>query len=207
MSPAVAAGPWVLATGNCGKLEEFRALLAGSGLEIIAQSELGVISPAETGATFVENAILKARHAAAQTGLPAIADDSGLIVDALGGAPGVRSARYAGADASDAANLAKLLDTLGATTRREARFHCVIVALYSAADPAPVIAQGCWPGAIAHAPAGTGGFGYDPVFFDPELGATAAQLAPATKNRVSHRGRALAALAAALGLARETRVP
>ena len=201
MSPPVAAGQWVLATGNRGKLEELRALLAGSGLDLVAQCDLGVDSPAETGTTFVENAILKARHAASRTGLPAIADDSGLIVDALDGAPGVLSARYAGPGASDADNVAKLLNDLAAARHREARFHCVIVALGGASDAAPAIAQGSWSGTIMRAPRGVGGFGYDPVFFDPELDATAAELAPGVKNRVSHRGRAFAALAATLRIA------
>jgi XTP/dITP diphosphohydrolase len=205
MAPAMAMGRWVLATSNYGKLEELRALLTGSGLEIVTQRELGVSSPAETGTTFVENAVLKARHAAAQTGLPAIADDSGLIVDALDGAPGVLSARYAGPGASDADNVAKLLNVLGTTPYRVAHFHCVIVALRSADDPAPAIAQGSWSGTITHTPRGLGGFGYDPVFLDPLLGATAAELEPAVKNRVSHRGQALAALATLLGLAASDR--
>lgn len=189
---------WVLATSNRGKLDELSALFAesGLGLTLIAQTELGVPSPEETGATFVENALLKARHAALLTGLPAIADDSGLVVPALGGAPGVRSARFAGAAANDAANVAKLLAVLGAgTLDRRARFHCVLVALLGPEDPAPIIASGEWLGEIAPRPSGNHGFGYDPVFFDPSLGKLAAELEPAVKNRVSHRGRALRELA------------
>jgi XTP/dITP diphosphohydrolase len=188
------AAHWVLATGNRGKVAELSALLAAAGLDlrVTAQAELGVEAPPETGATFVENALLKARHAAQSTGLPAIADDSGLIVFALGGAPGVRSARFAGERADDRANIAKLLATLDAPSLdRSARFHCVLVALEHPADAAPLIATGSWAGQIAHAPKGNGGFGYDPVFFVPELGRTAAELEPAEKNRVSHRGAAL----------------
>lgn len=185
---------WVLATSNRGKVAELTALFTETGLRIriTPQSELGVMAPAETGLTFVENALLKARHAARATGLPAIADDSGLVVTALGGAPGVYSARFAGADADDNSNIAKLLALLAERTLdRSARFHCVLVALQHATDPAPVIASGSWAGEIALAPRGGGGFGYDPVFFDPALGTTAAELEPADKNRVSHRGAAL----------------
>lgn len=185
---------WVLATGNRGKVVELGALLAeaGLGFRVTAQSELGVGAPRETEITFVENALLKARHAARATGLPAIADDSGLVVDALGGAPGVRSARFAGERADDGANIEKLLALMAdPTLDRSARFHCVLVALAHADDPAPLIASGDWAGRIAHAPSGTGGFGYDPVFFDPTLQRTAAELTPAEKNRVSHRGTAL----------------
>ena len=169
---------------------------AGLGDQIVAQSELGIAGPPETGATFVENALTKARHAARSSGCAAIADDSGLLVDALGGAPGVLSARYAGTAADDRANVAKLLAALRDTrdSKRGARFYCVLVALEHAADPAPLIATGEWAGEIARAPVGIGGFGYDPVFYDPALGKTAAELAPETKNRVSHRGRALRAL-------------
>ncbi len=191
---------WVLASGNLGKLREIQALLIDSGIEVVAQGELGVRSPEETGSTFVENALLKARHAALETGLPAIADDSGLAVDALAGAPGIHSARFAGPSADAQANVAKLLDTLTETPddRRGARYHCVIVAMRSADDPVPLISYADWPGVIARQPAGDGGFGYDPIFYDPELGATAAQLSAAVKNRVSHRGRALAKLSVAL---------
>lgn len=185
---------WVLATSNRGKVVELGALLteAGLGFRVTVQSELGVSAPPETEITFVENALLKARHAARATRLPAIADDSGLVVGALGGAPGVRSARFAGEGADDGANIAKLLAHMAdPTLDRGARFHCVLVALTHAEDPAPLIAAGSWAGRIAHAPSGTGGFGYDPVFFDPTLQHTAAELTPAEKNRVSHRGTAL----------------
>ena len=188
------APQWVLATSNRGKVVELEALFAEAGLAIrlTAQSELGVTSPPETGVTFVENALLKARHAARVTKLPAIADDSGLVVDALGGAPGVRSARFAGEHSDDRANVAKLLELLNSPSlARCARFHCVLVALEHPNDAAPLIASGSWTGEIARVPRGTGGFGYDPVFFDPRLGRTAAELEPAHKNRVSHRGAAL----------------
>ena len=188
---------WVLATSNRGKVAELEALLAEARLPIrvSAQADLGVAAPPETAATFVENALHKARHAARTTGLPAIADDSGLVVAALAGAPGVHSARFAGERADDAANVAQLLAVLGARPHeRAARFHCVLVALERADDPAPLVASGTWAGEIARAPSGTGGFGYDPVFFDPTLGKTAAQLSRAEKNRVSHRGAALRGL-------------
>jgi XTP/dITP diphosphohydrolase len=195
-----APGRWVLASSNNGKLREIQALLAGSGIEIIAQRDLGVQSVEETGATFVENALLKARHAALETGLPAIADDSGLAVDSLAGAPGIHSARFAGPDADSQANIAKLLATLAETPdeQRDARFHCVMVAILSADDPAPMISHADWPGVIARKPAGDSGFGYDPIFYVPELNATAAQLAAEVKNRVSHRGRAMLQLRIAL---------
>jgi XTP/dITP diphosphohydrolase len=184
---------WVLATANRGKVAELTALLveAALSLRVTPQSELGVSAPPETDATFVENALTKARHAARQTGLPAIADDSGLVVAALGGAPGVRSARFAGEDADDRANVAKLLAALDASPDRAARFHCVLVALEHPEDPAPLIATGSWAGEIARAPKGHAGFGYDPVFIDPKLGRTAAELDAAEKNLVSHRGAAL----------------
>jgi XTP/dITP diphosphohydrolase len=188
---------WVLATSNRGKLAELSALLADAGVTIAvtAQSELGVDAPAETGTTFIENALIKARHAAHATGLPAIADDSGLTVDALGGAPGVRSARFAGDDADDAANTAKLLRLLAAAKgARTARFHCALVALEHPDDAAPLIATGTWRGEIAIAARGTNGFGYDPVFFDATVNRTAAELDAGEKNRVSHRGKALRAL-------------
>jgi XTP/dITP diphosphohydrolase len=187
---------WVLATANRGKLAELAALLAEAGvdLRLTAQSDLGVGAPSETGATFVENALLKARHAARVTGLPAIADDSGLAVAALGGAPGVRSARFAGEQADDEANIAKLLAALASSLDRSAQFHCALVALRHPDDAAPLIATGSWAGQIARAPKGSHGFGYDPVFFDPKLGRTAAELDTAEKNRVSHRGAALRGL-------------
>lgn len=185
---------WVLATSNRGKVAELAALLDEHRLPIrvTAQSDLGVTPPPETATTFVENALQKARHAARETGLPAIADDSGLVVAALGGAPGVHSARFAGECADDAANVAKLIELLAAHPHeRAALFHCVLVALTRADDPVPLIATGSWAGEIARAPAGLSGFGYDPVFFDPKLGKTAAELSRSEKNRVSHRGAAL----------------
>jgi XTP/dITP diphosphohydrolase len=198
----IARRRWVLATGNRGKLAELRSLLgdAGLDLELVSQTELGIGAAAEDGVTFVENALAKARHAARSCGLPAIADDSGLMVDALGGEPGVRSARYAGQAADDRDNITKLLDALRSVPdgERGARFCCVLVALDSADDPAPVIVSGEWQGRIAAEPRGSGGFGYDPLFVDLTTGQTAAELGPAAKNRVSHRGRALAALVAAL---------
>ena len=188
---------WVLATTNRGKVAELSALLAEAGvaLHVTAQSELGVGASPETGATFVENALQKARHAARTTRLPAIADDSGLVVAALGGAPGVRSARYAGEQADDGANVVKLLAALAdPSLDRSACFHCALVALRDPEDAAPLIATGSWAGQIAREPKGSRGFGYDPVFFDPTLGRTAAELDAAEKNRVSHRGAALRGL-------------
>ncbi|MBA0160782.1 XTP/dITP diphosphatase [Pectobacterium versatile] len=190
----------VLATGNPGKVRELASLLADFGLDIVAQTELGVDSAEETGLTFIENAILKARHAAQITGLPAIADDSGLAVDALGGAPGIYSARYAGVDASDQQNLDKLLLTLKDVPdeQRRASFHCVLVYLRHAEDPTPIVCHGSWQGVLTHETAGSGGFGYDPIFFVPELGKTAAELAREEKNAQSHRGQALRLLLDAL---------
>jgi XTP/dITP diphosphohydrolase len=191
----------VLASGNAGKLAELRALLGDADFELVPQSELGVDDIEETGLTFVENALLKARHAARRTGLPALADDSGLCVDALGGAPGLYSARYAGTQGDARANIAKLLDVLADVpdTRRTAHFHAVVVLLRHAEDPQPIIAEGRWPGRILHAPRGERGFGYDPIFLDPMHGASAAELDPTVKNRISHRGQALAVLRARLG--------
>ncbi|HSM11860.1 MAG TPA: RdgB/HAM1 family non-canonical purine NTP pyrophosphatase [Lysobacter sp.] len=190
----------VVASGNRGKLAELRQLLGASGIECLSQGELGVDDVEETSSTFVENALLKARHAARITGLPALADDSGLCVDALGGAPGLRSARYAGAGADPQANIVKLLAALEhlPEAQRSARFYCVLVLLRHPDDPQPLIAEGEWHGRILQAPRGVGGFGYDPVFFDPERGVSAAELAPEVKNRISHRGRALRALQARL---------
>ena len=186
----------VVASGNAGKLAEFNRLLGDAGIEFVAQGELGVGDVEETGLTFVENALLKARHAARATGLPALADDSGLCVDALGGAPGLYSARYAGVHGDSAANIAKLLQAMDgvADADRGAHFHCTLVLLRHPEDPRPLIAQGEWHGRVLHAPRGHGGFGYDPVFLDPGFGRTAAELEPAQKNRISHRGRALAVL-------------
>lgn len=180
---------WVLATTNPGKLEEFSALLADTPIKLKALDAGGDV-PEETGASFVENALIKARHAARQSGQPAMADDSGLCVAALDGAPGVHSARFAGPAASDRQNLELLLEKMVEAENREAAFYCVIVAVRKADDPAPIVATGRWPGLIAEAPAGSNGFGYDPVFFDPETGSTAAELEPSEKNAISHRSRA-----------------
>ncbi|MBW7930288.1 MAG: RdgB/HAM1 family non-canonical purine NTP pyrophosphatase [Gammaproteobacteria bacterium] len=190
-----AAGRLVLATGNRGKAREISTLLAPQW-EVLLQTDLGVQPVAETGSSFVENALLKARHAAAATGLPALADDSGLEVDALDGAPGVHSARYAGEGASDAQNLQRLLDALRDVPAggRTARFRCVLAWVRTADDPQPLLAEGSWEGRIALAPRGSGGFGYDPVFEDARSGLTAAELAPGQKNSLSHRGQALALL-------------
>jgi XTP/dITP diphosphohydrolase len=185
----------VLASGNPGKLREFDALL-GQFFELVPQSEFGIDGVEETGETFEENALLKARHAAEVSGLPAIADDSGLEVDALGGEPGVRSARYAGESADDKANNLKLLEALGDVegAQRRARFRAVVVYVDDAADTAPLIGEGAWEGFIAHAPRGSNGFGYDPLFFDGTAQCTSAELEPAQKNRRSHRGKAVRAL-------------
>ena len=188
----------VVATANQGKLTELATALATLGLELVSQGELGIAAARETGETFVENAIGKARHAAAASGLAAIGDDSGLVVPALAGAPGVRSARYAGESASDADNNAKLLAALAGRGAQDAHFYCALVYLDSAADPAPAIATGRWHGRILAVPRGHSGFGYDPHFYVPDLGKTAAQLSVAEKNRLSHRGQACRALAALL---------
>lgn len=196
----------VLASGNAGKLRELAALLAPLDLALVPQGELGVSAVAETGTTFLANALLKARHAAAATHLPALADDSGLEVDALNGRPGVWSARFAGEGASDAENLEHLLSELKGVPEggRGARYQCVIVLVRSASDPQPLVAHGTWEGHIASAPSGSGGFGYDPVFVPAGNAGdarTAAQLPPAEKNAVSHRGQALRALLAGLAAA------
>lgn len=190
----------VLATGNAGKVRELAAMVSRFGLSIVPQTELGVGDVAETGLTFVENALIKARYAALITGLPAIADDSGLEVDFLNGQPGIYSARYAGPQANDRDNVNKLLDALAgvADDQRQARFQCVLVYLRHAADPTPLICQGTWEGRITLAPSGSNGFGYDPVFWVPSEGCTSAQLPAERKNLLSHRGQALAALAAVL---------
>jgi XTP/dITP diphosphohydrolase len=183
----------VLASGNPGKLRELSAILGELGYQLHAQSEFDVEEVAETGTTFVENAIIKARHAAALTGLPALADDSGIEVDALDGAPGVYSARFSGDDADDAANNALLVDKLRdvSPTQRTARYRAVIVLMRHAADPSPLICEGSWEGMIQLEPTGDGGFGYDPYFFLPDRGCTSAQLSASEKNRLSHRGAAL----------------
>jgi XTP/dITP diphosphohydrolase len=194
----------VLASSNRGKLAEMQDILGGFGFDLVAQAGLGIEDAEENASTFVENALLKARHAARATGLPALGDDSGICVDALGGAPGLYSARYAGGHGDARANIAKLLDALRDVPEaaRTAHFHCTIVMLRSADDPAPLIAEGRWHGRILVAPRGEHGFGYDPVFFDPVLDAGAAELDPLVKNRVSHRGQALAQLRAQLALER-----
>jgi XTP/dITP diphosphohydrolase len=191
----------VLATGNAGKQRELAALLEPVGYELLRQTELGVESVEETGTTFEANALLKARHAARATGLPALADDSGLEVDALGGRPGVWSARYAGPAASDHDNVVKLLGELApwpVPAARRARYRCVIAFVAGPDDPSPRIAAGHWDGHIATVPAGSGGFGYDPVFVPEGEGRSVAQMPDAEKNAVSHRGRALLALLALL---------
>jgi XTP/dITP diphosphohydrolase len=190
----------VLATSNPGKVKEINRLLNNSELEVVPQSEVGVADIEETGLTFVENAILKARNAAACSGLPAIADDSGLEVDALEGAPGIYSARYAGANASDQDNLQQLLRDLATVPdgQRSARFQCLMVYLRHARDPVPLIFQGTWEGSILPAPRGENGFGYDPVFYVPEERCSSAELAAEVKNNLSHRGQALRQLVAAL---------
>jgi XTP/dITP diphosphohydrolase len=186
----------VLASGNVGKLRELSVILDDLGYQLHAQSEYGVGEIAETGTTFVENAIIKARHAASITGLPALADDSGIEVDALDGAPGVYSARFSGPAADDAANNALLVKRLQAVpdAERSARYRAVIVFMRHAGDPSPLICEGSWEGMIQLQPAGEGGFGYDPYFFLPELGCTSAELSAAEKNRISHRGMALVEL-------------
>lgn len=185
----------VLASSNAGKLREFRALLADLDFEVIAQGELGIEAAEEPHLTFVENALAKARHAAVRSGLPALADDSGLCVAALGGAPGVHSARFSGSNASDESNNAELLRRLHGHAERRAHYTCVLVAVAAADDPEPLIAEARWPGTILAQPRGVGGFGYDPLFLLPELGRTAAELAPDEKNRISHRGQAMRELA------------
>ena len=186
----------VLASGNRGKLKELDALLVPLGHEVIAQSELGIDSPPETGSTFLENALLKARHAAQASGLPALADDSGLEVDALDGRPGVHSARYAGETATDIENLRKLLVELTgvATDLRTARYQCAIAFVRSADDADPIVTYGTWEGRILTMPRGTGGFGYDPVFVPAGVDQSVAELDAAQKNQLSHRGQALQAL-------------
>lgn len=190
----------VFASNNAGKVAEVAELLRPTGYTVIPQSEYLVPEAEETGLTFVENALIKARNACQHTSLPAIADDSGLEVDALQGDPGIYSSRYAGEHGNDDANNSLLLGELAgvAETDRTARFRCVMVYLRHAEDPAPLICQGVWDGRILEAPRGAGGFGYDPVFWVPEEGCSAAELPPETKNHLSHRGQALRALLAAL---------
>ncbi len=190
----------VLASNNKGKVREFNELLARLDYQVLPQAELGVDEVDETGLSFVENAILKARAAAAHTGLPAIADDSGIEVDALDGAPGIYSARYAGVGAGDTANLEKLLAELQGVpeAQRTARFQCLMVYMRHANDPTPLICQGTWEGRILESPAGDNGFGYDPVFYVPTHDCSSAQLAPEIKNSLSHRGQALRKLLVAM---------
>lgn len=190
----------ILASSNPGKLKEFNALLSGLDIEVVPQSDYQVPEAEETGLTFVENALLKARQAARHTSLPALADDSGLEVDALNGAPGIYSARYAGAGAGDEQNLRKLLADLQGLPeeQRGARFQCLLVYLRHEFDPTPLICQGTWEGRILTAPQGKNGFGYDPVFFVPTHGCASAELPPEVKNTLSHRGQALRALLTAL---------
>lgn len=183
----------VLASNNQGKIKELSRILAELDIEILPMSDFNLPSPEETGTTFVENAILKARYVAEQTGLPALADDSGLSVDALNGAPGVYSARYAGAEASDADNNQKLLTEMAAVQEpRSAHFHCVLAFFRSASDPTPIICDGTWHGEILDAPQGDNGFGYDPLFWVPETNTSSAELTPEQKNKLSHRAKALA---------------
>jgi XTP/dITP diphosphohydrolase len=183
----------VIASGNRGKINEISSLIAPLGLRLVSQNELGVPEAEETGCTFVENALIKARQATQHTGKPALADDSGLEVEALDGQPGVHSARFAGVGATDADNNRLLLERLQnvPSDQRRARFHCVLVYLRHADDPTPLICHGIWEGLITMAPQGQNGFGYDPLFFIPELNCTSAELDSATKNRLSHRGKAL----------------
>ncbi len=188
----------VLASNNAGKLREFSALLAPLGCQVIAQGELNVPEAEEPFHTFIENALAKARHASRLTGLPALADDSGLCVDALGGAPGVLSARFAGEPKSDARNNALLLERLAGETNRRARFYCALVLVRHADDPQPIIADGVWRGQVLSAAQGDGGFGYDPLFQAQGESVSVAQMDAAAKNAVSHRGQAMRALAAKL---------
>ena len=191
----------VVASGNPGKLRELAALLHPLGIEPVAQGELGVPEAEEPHATFIENALAKARNAARHTGMPALADDSGILADALRGEPGVHSARFAGEPKSDERNNRKLVELMRTAPTRSAHYYCVIVLLRDAYDPQPLIAEGQWRGEIVLEPRGGGGFGYDPYFLLPELGLTAAELDAEHKNRISHRGQALAALVSKLASA------
>ena len=196
--PALAISRLVLASGNAGKLREFHRLLAPLGIQVIAQSELGIPEADEPYATFIENALAKARNACARAKLPALADDSGICVRALGGAPGVHSAYYAGGAKDDAQNNAKLIAALAGITDRSAHYACVLTLLRHEHDPEPIIAEGTWHGTIIDEPRGTGGFGYDPHFLDAETGLTGAELSLERKNELSHRGKAIRALIARL---------
>ena len=188
----------VLASGNAGKLREFHRLLAPLGIDVVAQSALGIADADEPHVTFVENALAKARHASAHAGLPALADDSGICVRALAGAPGVQSARYAGEPKSDARNNAKLVAALVGVADRRAHYACVLTLVRHERDPEPIIAEGAWHGTVIDAPRGAGGFGYDPHFLDAATGLTAAELPLERKNELSHRGQAMRALIARL---------
>ena len=188
----------VLASGNEGKLREFRRLLSPLGIEVVAQAELGIPDADEPHETFVENALAKARHACRLSRLPALADDSGICVAALGGAPGVQSARYAGEPRSDGRNNVKLIADLAGVADRRAHYYCMLVLMRHAADPEPILADGRWDGTIVDEARGSGGFGYDPHFLDPSTGLTGAELPPQEKNELSHRGRAMRALLARL---------
>lgn len=181
----------ILASGNVNKLRELRALLRPLGIDVVDQPALDITGAAETAETFIENALLKARHASREAGLAAIADDSGLVVDALNGAPGIRSARFAGEQASDADNNAALMTALAGVPKPRAHFYCAVVFLRHPADPAPLVSTAAWHGHIVKEPRGDNGFGYDPHFYVESLGSTAAELEPQVKNQVSHRGQAL----------------
>lgn len=194
----------VLASGNQGKLREFQQILTPMGFELIPQSDLNVPEVAETGLSFVENAIIKARHAALQTGLPALADDSGLEIDALQGAPGIYSSRYAGDNASDTDNINAVLTAMAniPAAERTARFQCLLVFMRHANDPTPLICQGSWQGHILSEPAGSGGFGYDPIFLVAETEGSAAELSSEQKQAISHRGKAMRSFIEAFQYAR-----
>ena len=192
----------VLASNNAGKLREFRRLLAPLGIDVVPQADLGIPEAEEPHATFVENALAKARHASRIARLPALADDSGVCVDALAGAPGVQSARYAGEPKSDARNNAQLIAELSGVADRRAHYYCVLALMRHGDDPEPLLAEGRWDGTIIDAPRGDGGFGYDPHFLDDETGLTGAELPLETKNRLSHRGKALRTLITRLEAAR-----
>ena len=191
-------GRLVLASNNPGKLREFKRLLEPLGVEVLPQAKLGVAEADEPHVTFIENALAKARHASAHARLPALADDSGICVDALGGEPGVQSARYAGEPKSDTRNNALLIERLRGVTDRRAHYYCVLVLLRHAGDPEPIIAEGRWEGRVVDTPRGSGGFGYDPHFEDPDTGMTGAELPLEVKNARSHRGHAIRALLARL---------
>ncbi|HEX2390711.1 MAG TPA: RdgB/HAM1 family non-canonical purine NTP pyrophosphatase [Casimicrobiaceae bacterium] len=189
----------VLASNNAGKLREFRRLLEPLGVDVVPQAELGIAEADEPHVTFIENALTKARHASTHSGLPALADDSGICVDALGGAPGVLSARYAGEPKSDARNNAALVSALQGVADRRAHYYCVLVLVRHSQDPQPIVAEGIWHGTVVDTPRGSGGFGYDPHFEDRDSRLTGAELPLARKNELSHRGQALRALIARLG--------